>query len=320
MKLLAFVLMASLLIVATGCPTQNTSTAFNPFVGGTEGITVEFQPSNPPNEIPDRGQQVFGVGVILKNKGEHSFDPTTDFGKITLLGINPAYFGNPQTEKVIDFSMKGVNKNFDGKVLDGDTQFYTFENFNYMNDLAGNDVLKLRAQICYDYQTKTSTKICIKENKFETKTSSADLCLINEVKEPKNSGGPIHVTSLSEQPTGQNKVQVLFVISHVGKGTFYKIGSANLCDDSVTNTDKNKVYVSVSLPAGTDATLNCQGLTENQGTAGFITLYEGADRTLTCTIDMGTEKKVYEPILSIDLDYLYSDSVTKEITVLDVGQ
>ncbi len=316
---LAFAL-AIFLFVFGGCTNnnQNAGPDFAPFDGGTEGISIKFQEGLPPNQIYDNGKFPFSVGIELENKGEYDFSPSNDFGELELLGFNPEYFGSPKTKQVIDFELKGKKKNFEGTVLNGGKEYITFEDFNYNLDIQGNDLLKIRAKFCYDYETKTHTKVCIKENTFEDSTENDELCKINEIKSPKNSGAPVHVSTLSELPMGQNKIQVLFTISHVGTGTIYKLGTT--CDDSVTNTDKNKVYAKVSLPDGTDAAIKCPQLSGNTAkTEGFVTLYDGEPTTVTCTIETPTGNKIYEPILYITLDYLYGQYVDKQVEVKDVS-
>jgi len=319
-KTTILIMIIAAMFLITGCQTENNedTTLFAPFNGGTEGISINFQQGLPPDEIYDNGKFPFSVGIALENMGEYNFEASKDYGKLELQGFNPEYFGNPETEKTLDFDLKGKKKNFEGTVLNGGKEYVTFEDYNYNLDIQGNDQLKIRAKLCYDYQTKTHTKICIKENTFEDSQEEKELCTVNEIKDPKNSGAPVHVSALSELPMGQNKIQVLFTISHVGTGNIYKLGT--VCDDSVTNTDKNKVYATVNLPEGTDATIKCPQLSGNDAkTEGFVTLYDGEPTTVTCTIETPSGNKIYEPILYITLDYLYGEYVDKLVQVKDVS-
>lgn len=319
-KLFLVLATISMLFFLTACGEgdDDEPTGFDPYAGGSKGIEISFQEGAPPDEIYDSGQYPFSVGVVLENKGENDFNPASDFGEVSLLGFNPNYFGDVDILKKIDFELKGKRKNFEGTILDGDTDLITFDNFNYRLDIQGNDKITMRAEVCYDYQTKSSTKICIKENTLEQ--DDEEICRVNEVKTPKNSGGPVHIQTLSEQPMGQNKVQVLFTVGHVGNptGQIYMLGTP--CEDTVTNVDKDKVLVSVSLPEGTDARITCPRLSGNaEQTTGYVTLYQGSPAAVTCVIENMGGGEVYEPVLSIDLDYRYGDYIDKEIKVLDVS-
>ena len=307
-------------LIISGCTGNgnNEETSFNPYNGGTEGLFLEFQEGAPPDEIYDNEQYPFTISLKVENRGEYDFDPTIDFGQVSLIGFNPDYFGLTNTVKPIDFELEGKKKNFDGTVIDGDVEYITYDELNYKLDLQGNDLITVRAEACYDYHTSVSTKICIKENAFDK--NDDDICRVNEVKSPKNSGAPVHVTSLSELPMGKSKIQILFTVGHVGavSGQIYKLGGQ--CDDSVTNVDKNKVYTKVSLPQDTDATITCPRLSGNaEKTEGYVTLYQGEPAVITCTIETAGTGKVYEPILTIGLDYLYGDYIDKQINVLDVS-
>ncbi|RJQ17360.1 hypothetical protein C4573_04885 [Candidatus Woesearchaeota archaeon] len=315
-KILFAVLLLAFFVVS--CGQKQVTSAFDPYAGGNTGLALSFQEGNPPEEIFDAGQYPFGIGVIIENKGEYDFVASRDYGKVSLIGLNSAYFGNPETSKAIDVDVKGKRKNFEGTIIDGDITSINFENFNYQQDIFGNDFFTLRAEACYDYQTRVSTKICIKENVIETSKDADKICKLNEVKSPKNSGAPVQITSLSQNPAGQNKASLLLVISHVGTGQIYKKGSQRFCDDSVTNVDKNIVYVTVSLPEDTDATVNCPALSEG-GVAGYVNLYNGAPRTVTCTVTMGNEGKIYEPVFLVTLDYLYGEYIEKDIIIKDVS-
>lgn len=321
MRKTAFIITLLLvLFFIAGCKGGSKSSPgfFEPFAGGMEGISIKFQEGLPPNQIYDNGKFPFSVGLEIENRGEYNFESASNFGKIKLSGFHPEYFGNPVTKKEINFDLAGRKKNFEGTILDGTKEYMTFEDFNYKLDIQGNDFLTIRAEICYDYQTKTHTKICIKENTFDNKND--DLCKVNEMKNPKNSGAPVHVSALTEIPMGKNKIQVLFTVSHVGSGQIYKKNT--ICDNSITNTDKNKVYAKVGLPEGSNAKINCPQLiagTGGQKTEGFITLYDGEPVTVTCTIETPDGNNVYEPVLYITLDYLYGQTLDKKIEILDVS-
>ena len=199
--------------------------------------------------------------------------------------------------------------------------------------------------MCYDYATYTSTPICIKDNALEN-LADATICTLTGEKFPRNSGGPVHVSSLIENPLGDSKYQISFTIEHVGVGEFFHrttlpsglspskpgtpadggnggggtgtgaTGSDYPCDHSVTNPDKYDVYVNVGSIEG--MTVSCPRIGGNEG---FLKLYNGAPTVVTCTLtktdgDVGT--RAYQEILSIDLYYMYSEFIETPILIQDV--
>ena len=124
---------------------------------------------------------------------------------------------------------------------------------------------------------------------------------------------------LSETTVG--KVSVQFEISHVGtpNDRFYKADTD--CDDRSTNMDKDKVYFEVIDDINGNKAL-CLGLQDNvnNGAAGYVTLYGGKPRTISCTFELGNIESVYEKHITAKMRYRYSQFIEKSIVVEDVSQ
>ncbi len=299
-------------------PAIDTTT---PFIGGANGLLASFIEGAPPEYIFDNGDYPFGISVKLENVGEDAIEVTDAFVEIE--GINPIDFGKAsQADLKINTPnrLEAARKNFDGTVLPGGQTVVEFGELRYLPDLHGNTVVKVRANACYNYRTQTSTKICIKGDLLRD-VEGGDICKVAEEKQPQNSGGPIHITKLREAPIGTDKIQVTFEVAHVGdpNDAFFNVESPE-CDTSITNPDKNMVFINIVSDVN-GRVAKCDGMQEasSDGSSGFITLFQGAPRVVTCTIDVSGIQSTFEDLLEVDLEYKYLQSIEKEILVRDVS-
>ena len=246
-----YLILLVLILFIIGCSGGSQSSANvgpdrTPFRGGDIGLSMEFLDGSPPDEIFDNKNYPFGIVVQLENLGEDEVEVGDGFIRVT--GINPVDFGlsgQSDLERPIP-AMEGVKKNFDGTIVDGDQDNVEFPGLNYQLDLPGNILQpRIRAEACYNYKTRTATLICIKPDLL-AKTETKEVCDIAEDKEAQNSGGPLQITEFTQQAISSDKIQVSFVVSHVGapNDRFFKLGTD--CDDRVTNVDKEKVLVTVT--------------------------------------------------------------------------
>jgi len=216
-KKLLIILVLAVLILTVGCnkggdTTISTST---PFIGGQNGLLMSLIPGAPPEYVFDNGNGQFGITLRLENVGET--DIAAADGYVEIIGVNPSDLGVTQAGLKKSFSndMTAAKKNFDGTVLAGGQSLVEFSGLKYIPDLHGNTNMILRANLCYNYMTQTTTKICIKEDLLSD-VEGNDICQVNEPKQTFNSGGPVHITNFKEAPIGTDKVQVSLTIEHVG--------------------------------------------------------------------------------------------------------
>ncbi|MBI2147306.1 hypothetical protein HYU19_02395 [Candidatus Woesearchaeota archaeon] len=333
-SLLVVLLLASAIFLSAcsggGGDTANVDVS-TPFIGGKNGLLASFIAGAPPEEVFDNNNFPFGISIQLKNQGEADVAP--DQAYVEIVGINPTDFGVPSQEYLIrnlPIELLGAKKNFDGSVINGGQALVEFpegpdvgiDTLSYVPDLHGNIPVNMRADICYDYKTRTTTKICVKRDLLET--GRAELCKVSEEKTTYNSGGPIHITQLREDPIGTNKIQVNFVVSHVGdqNDAFFNVDSAE-CQDTITNPDRFVVKViPTSMIAGVAP--ECSGLEETFTTSdgitgGYIHLFDGAPRPVICTIDISGVETTFEHLFEVDLEYKYLQSIQKTVLVKDVG-
>lgn len=330
-----------------------------PFIGGSNGLSIKFVPGAPPEEITDNAKFPFGVSVQVENLGEADiFEAGPNVSYIELQGMNPIDFGVGVDEAApirflkapvaVAGNIAGARKNFDGTVIPGGQTIVSFpfdpaggdfDRFLYMPDIRGNTALTVRADACYNYKTRSSTKICVKKDLLSP-TERAAVCELTDPKTAHNSGAPIHVTKVSEAPIGEHKIQVTFNVEHVGEstGTFYTHNHD--CDDRITNPNKYVVYVDVISDINGE-TAHCTGLEvpsdigpdgepirDEDGNppgfvgtkqhAGFVRLFRGAPRTVTCTIDISHIDNDFEELFEVELSYRYSTTIETKILVKDV--
>jgi hypothetical protein len=334
-------ILAAVSIVLAGCTAQpQGGDLTDPFIGGTEGIIMSFQEGTPPREIFDNGDSTFAIGIRLQNQGESDIgsepiipnDNRVAIMEIT--GVNPLQFGNPQT--VRDFQSEGITltrmrKSFDGTQIAGAPDVMLFDGFRFNPDIVGNTEVRLRANLCYDYTTFTNTQVCMKSSTLETIQDNS-ICTLSGPRDVKNSGAPVHVTSLSQYPLGRDKIQIQFTVENVGTGMIFapseyqtfsstSFFGASPCDPTQPNNpNRNVVYVRVRLnDDSSNALIRCNRLGDNS--EGLVTLFAGSPAIVQCTMEVppGAGTQAYTDTLRVDLDYMYYQFVQTPILIRDVS-
>ena len=316
-----FAITATLLI--TGCPNPDTGPDLaQTYIGGTVGLNAYLIEGMPPPMIHDSGTFPFGVGVALENQGEADVGPGTDnpYVMVRLEGINPEQFGSTDAavRKVLDMTVRGARRNFDGSMFPGEITTVSFEPLVYGPDIHGNTQFTIRADICYDYETYSTSTICIKDDVLEN-IQDTSICSLSGEKFPQNSGGPLQITSVVENPMSKSKVQVNFVIEHVGIGEFFGREDGEICDFSVRNFNKYYVDIEVEPLSDSGMTISCSRFPGGSN-QGRIKLYQGAPTTVSCTLERTRPSagRVFQDLLNIRLRYRYGQFIETPIIIQDV--
>jgi hypothetical protein len=335
-NLIILTIIVAATLIFSGCTNQEV-TGKSPYVGGVNALTVEFQSQRPPDTIYSgeiiEGEVTpgssFSVGVILKNLGEQGIFyeeeegndlDFKDFGRLTLKGINPVYFDIESDDTIMDFETEEVslraNKIYlaDGTSGQGGMINMQFPAMSYQYTSEGFTDLSLTVDLCYNYKTRSTTNICIVTDYMNRK-----ICNPAEVKMPSNSGAPVQLKSITQQPAGKDKISMIIELAQTNPNgmVFAPIEPpvANdelVCDETETNPDKDKVYVKVSLPEGNED-ISCTDFKgESEGT---IQLNRGAETIIFCDINTEGIAQDYETQLSVDLYYSYGQYIDKTITL-----
>ena len=164
MKKIVLGLFLICIVILTGCKAQsNTGTTLdNPFIGGTEGILIDFVEDSPPEEVRAGGDVPFDVVVKLKNDGEHKV--LKEMVTVTLSGINAQEF-DKQEQDLISNALEDLEprKKEDGEVVESSPIHVEFYELNRLEDFSGG-TYTIRADVCYEYATEAISQICIKSN------------------------------------------------------------------------------------------------------------------------------------------------------------
>ena len=302
---LGTVALLSLLLLVAACKPSEKTVEITPFIGGTEGLAIEFT-SDQRKEVFDSGEDPFDVVVKLENKGEHLV--TKGKATVSIAGILPQSFGKTEDDLRQNVNDDLIEKRRDpvGNILPGPPVFVEFIELNHISPIVGTTLqFPLRASVCYDYKSDVVSKICVRENILSPAPDG--LCLVEESKTASSSGAPVHVTRFIESARGKDKVSFTFDIKHVGTGLVFEPGSN--CEGT---RQKDNVFVKVDTRIDG---LSCTGLPDRSGTAvqGKVRLIESS-KTTVCTQTIKRPAD-YETPVYIEITYDYESSETMSLKV-----
>jgi hypothetical protein len=264
-KAILITCLALLLVLSIGCDGKKEQQGIptSKFVGGTQGLTIEFATGSLPDKVLDKDQP-FGISVVLTNKGDHTIDQGAD-ATVKITGIDPTDFGVSAGDLVQDAAaqIRGAQKDTEGNMIQGETISLDFPqsgaSFTHQKEIAGSVTYSVRADVCYKYGTVVNTKLCVLEDILGTQGAADKLCKINEEKAVDNSGAPVQISAFRESVSSANKVAFVFKITHTGTGTVHEESSE--CSKEFQQKDKVHVKIDTGLSDG----LMCSGLQD--GTA-----------------------------------------------------
>lgn len=282
----------------------------NPFIGGSQGLTIAFQDFR--SEVFDGGLDPFDVIVKVENEGESLI--SKDNVQVTLSGINPSEFGKSQADltKLAPDDVIEERKDPSGNIVPGPPVFVEFPEFNYRSALTGATAqFTLRADVCYLYRTKAVSKLCVRENLLTP--TAGGICELNEQKTIHNSGAPVHVQNLKQTTRSKDKIGFTFEIANVGNGDIFERNSHCDRDD---RRKEDRVYVKVHTGM---SGLACTGLNPTQtGAEGWTTLYNNR-KIISCSQSV-TNKADFEQLTNIEVIYDYEQRTQTTITVKSSGE
>lgn len=337
MKKGVFVLLLALIaVVIAGCQGGGDKgvSSTTPFIGGTEGLTAKFAENSPPAEVTDAQKDTsgklintFDIVLLLENVGEvdigdSSLESTAGNTKIavTIGGILGSDFLTSDSKnpdgKVVTLvkanskgPISGVRKDPDGNKIPGSTVDMRFEGLAYQRELAGSAEFPIQADVCYSYQTKAVSDLCIRAD--ATKRVSG-VCDIAGQKQVFNSGAPVHVTAAKESVGGKNKVLLTFNVKNIGTGGVFKAAATPDCERGAF-AKENHVLVQVST--GLTEGITCSGISVNSTASklteglvvGDLRLSNG-EGTFSCIQNTPNQDGVKKVDLKLTYNYLISKS------------
>jgi hypothetical protein len=338
--LVVFVFIA--LTFTSGCsgntPEEETTTA------DYGGISVEFMPGAPPNQISEDDVS-FDLSVKVENNGEYDLDEynidtktdeeSGDLISVFLLGVNPATIGLCEGEECVTELRHtdglGGAHYLNSDLVPGELSYLEWVNADdsspfYKLDIASDQKLTFVAQVCYPYKTIATADACFSDNAYAQATG-AETCSVSGEKDVSSTVAPIIVTKVAENPAGRDrsndagKYAFTFTVENVGGGTVYSNSRAvdECANLTVAPLSSNQIEVE-SVSVGGVVKTECFRNTEfDDGElvsydTGSITLVEGVG-TYTCTISQKSISGDYSDVIEIRLAYNYFDQTRHEMVV-----
>ena len=323
-------LLVCLILLVSACKGKSGaatgSAPRTPFLGGTAGITMNFEKDNPPPEVTDDSSFSFNAILDLKNDGEFKVDKNDM--KINLVGFDPNDFGkvfDDLRDAAPEDDLQSRKRDAEGSIVEGTTTFVTFpkggDNF-VPRKFSGNTEFTFRADACYYYQTEADTKLCVLKDMINVRDGS--VCKPTSSKTVYSSAAPVQVTNLRETVVGKDKISFSFDIVLSGNVDIFWNRDENKpstfdngCprDPRTRRERENSVGVQIlELPSDPIVTnLKCGGLDNPSSSTGVVKLVNGR-RTITCTAELTTDRLDLEKTMGILLKYNVLDS--KETKVL----
>jgi hypothetical protein len=298
-----------------------------PFIGGTQGVMMEFEKDSPPPEVTDDTSFAFQVLVKLKNEGEMKIERNQM--KLKVEGFDPADFGRTFDEMrdvEPDDDLESKKKDAEGNIVEGTTTFATFpRGGGYLEPtrFTGNTEFQIRAKACYLYQTDSNTKLCGLRDMINVRDNA--ICRPTEGKTVYSSSGPVQVQGFRQSVVGKDKISFSFDVvlansvdifwSRQGQNTPAQGFDAACPEDPRTRREvENNVEVEITeVPVDpVFANLKCGGL--DNSNIGVVKLVNGK-RTITCTVELVPDRNDFEKVVGIKLRYNVLDSKDTRIIV-----
>jgi hypothetical protein len=312
------ILLILLAIFLVGCAEGNRQLTGNPYLGGNRALELEFLPGSPPEETLDNKQDAFSIAVQIKNVGE--YDVKSNDGYIKIEGISPAEYGVPASSFTQQMpSLLGSEKNSEGIIINGDIDVVSFDNLAYQQDITGNfDNTIIRAISCYNYEAKASANICLKKESIDSR-SQDDVCTITGLKTVYTSGSPIQISEVMQSSQGKERIQLSFKVQSFGLPNERFFRHNTDCDRSVSNQDRNIVYVKILPIDNGRINAECSGFMNGvRGSEGFVNLYGGEARNIVCSFDTSSVESDFETRVNVEIKYRYMQYIEKAILIKDI--
>ena len=277
------------------------------FVGGTKGLEIAFSQDEPPSIVLDNNQETFFITLLVRNVGEFNIP----VGKLiaSLSGVQQSSFGIASMNTVNSFELFGTIKDREF-VTPGGEDFLEFGEASFKSDIPGTTSFPLRADVCYTYQTKAVSSICLKRDVL--RKSFSDVCEINNNNvQVESSGGPIQIINVRENSVGNSKVKISFKVVNKDVGAVYEPGTfSNACVGH--EDDKDRVKVTVSNPQN-NFNIECtQFGNRNSGAIKLI----NKEKDINCMISTSNIQEVsFKDVIIFTADYQYRQGVQTTIVV-----
>ena len=309
---LILVILLSLFII--GCQTgqKKEKQTLGIFIGGTDALDFSFLEGQPPSKVLDNLQEPFFIGLKLQNKGEYEIPQNKIIASLS--GINSEAFSLSSLNTKLAIPLEGKIKSGD-QIIESSPEEIQFDEANYRHDLNADFPTSLRVDVCYEYKTKTISKVCLKKKAVE-KTLEDKCSILSDSVVTETSSAPIQVRDVKQRSSAAQEVKLTFKIINQGKGDVYPpTAFSDKCTE--ITAEKNKLFVEVTSPS---ASVNIKCSQMQDSNKGIIKLALN-EKTISCDIPTSNlQETAFEEPVNIVLSYFYKGSIEKQITVLNSEQ
>lgn len=271
---------------------------------GTDGVRMNFVSENPPREI--LSTQELSVMVEYSNKG--AFDIPGSGAKFYLTGYDPSIFFNSPIQEYSSGAIGGKNQfNTEGSQT-AYAHWTTPVKLN-KDHKVDSFTTSLAVTSCYKYRTQALPTVCVDPQKYDLVVATRCSYSVKDL--GGSQGAPIAVTDIKKRTT-KDTVSFEITIQNKGQGLPFVKDSLNNCHNSLGLKDINLVKVSKVSLSGKDFTDRCQPSTtirlDDSGKGIFF-----CDRPLS-------ETSFFNGLMEIVLDYSYRDTLTTDVTIINLNR
>ena len=327
-KHLIIPLLVCLVLLASACNKSGAATTGaprTPFIGGTAGITINFEKDSPPPEVTDDETFGFRAIVRLKNEGEHTVP--LDHVKVNLIGFDPADFGqsfDDLRDVLPADALESKKRDAEGNLIEGTTTYAEFPKSGgdfIPSRFPGNTPFTFRADVCYNYKTEAITKLCVLRDMINVRDDA--ICRPTITNPVYSSSAPVQVVNFRQNVVGRDKLSFSFDIVLSGnvdifwskdERTPYTFDDGCPRDPRTRREVENNVGIEITeVPVDpVFSGLKCGGL--DGDSTGVVRIINGR-RTITCTVELVQDRLDLEKTVGINLKYNVLDNKETEILV-----
>jgi len=274
---------------------------------GTQGITINFLTNSPPSRVYEGDN--LDIAIELQNKGAFPGEGNSLTGKLELSGFDPASIrGSWDGGGNMPTSLEGKNQGNP----EGGYAVMTFKDRSGVRVPFDADYYEptILVHSCYKYETEADVMVCIDPDPYEV-VEERKVCKIGDVSVGGGQGAPISVTRVEEE-VGSDKIYFRIYISNSGDGSAMLTGAYSDCPFNVELEDLDKVTAKIKLPY--DASPDCSP----KGTASDPIRLTNGQGYIFCKFAKPATQSAYRTSLNINLDYVYSSSVSKQVRIVNI--
>jgi len=296
------IILASLLLTACGgLSTASAATSIS------EGLKISFSGET----LFTGGEENQEIVVDVENKGQHPIRGNQI--QATLKGIDPADFGLTTaslTKTLGSTTLEGIEL-LQGEVIPGGEESFIWQ----ITPTDRERALAIEVDICYNYQTESTTDYCVRENNNE----ESQICQPTGNKKHANIRAPIKITQSTQTINTNTKSELILTFTNTADGTPYT-PNTNFC----TKNNKNKIEVHIDPNKEFCGNTNCIKCTDlkrtpttnhNAAKAGILEFPSDSKKTqITCKITNPIQENTQEKI-TILTKYQYKQKTTTQIKI-----